>query len=68
MDLNKPDVLAELCKYVFNTDEGKRLMVELRKKFVDVPIWSPGIDQDRFVYFKEGQRHAIMFLQELSKS
>lgn len=62
-----PTLVMELCAHVFNTESGKRLLEELKKKFVEGPIWVPGNPQDSFVYFREGQRHLVMWLQEASK-
>ena len=60
-------LVQELCAHVFNTEPGKKLLQELKKRFVDVPIWRPGMPQDSSVYFIEGQRHLVMWLQESAK-
>lgn len=62
-----PTLFQELCAHVFNTEAGKKLLQELKEKFVDVPIWQPGMPQDSFVYFREGQRHLVMTFFEASK-
>lgn len=61
-----PNLLPELCSAIFNTEQGKKLMKELKKHFLDIPIWMA--DQpEHMIYFREGQRHLILGLIEASK-
>jgi hypothetical protein len=62
----KHDKLQELSIAVFkNTEAGRMLLEELKSRFVNVPLWGPGMPEGHEVYFREGGRHLVMYLDNL---
>ena len=54
----EPTELDKLYQQVFSTEQGQKLLVHLRKTYLDVPSWTPGYDHS-FGYFRDGQNSII---------
>lgn len=59
MDNSKGAEIDKLIKGTFGTELGKKLVKHLKIKFVDRPVYIPGLSSDE-VAFREGQRNVIM--------
>ena len=54
----EPTELEKLYQQVFSTEQGQKLLVHLKKTYLDVPAWTPGYDHS-FGYFRVGQNSII---------
>jgi len=54
----KQDNLTHFARKVFSTDDGKRLLEELRKEFICAPVAPPGCAK-WYPYYREGQNDII---------
>ena len=54
----EPTELDKLYQQVFSTELRQKLLVHLKKPYLDVPAWTPGYDHS-FGYFRDGQNSII---------
>ena len=51
-------LLDKLYQRVFSSNDGKKLLIHLKKTYLDTPTWTPGYDSS-FGYFRDGQNTII---------
>ena len=56
--LIEPTELDKLYQRVFSTEDGKKLLVHLKKTYLDIPTWTPGYEHS-YGYFREGQCNLV---------
>ena len=54
----EPTELDKLYQRVFSSNDGKKLLIHLKKTYLDAPTWTPGYDSS-FGYFRDGQNTII---------
>ena len=54
----EPTELDKLYQRVFSSNDGKKLLIHLKKTYLDTPTWTPGYDSS-FGYFRDGQNTII---------
>jgi len=54
----EPTDLDKLYHKVFSTEDGKKLLLHLKKTYLDAPTWTPGYENS-FGYFRDGQNTII---------
>jgi hypothetical protein len=52
------DNLTYFTRKVFSTEDGKRMLEELKKHFIEEPVAVPGYDIS-YAHFREGQNDIV---------